>query len=128
MFILEILKDGTEDVWVNIVPYIAREGVKWQRADIDGSDAGRDLSGDLHRNRVSTKTRLDITCRLLTDAENQTILTLLEPEYITVRYTAPNTGSVVEKTMYSNNISVSYALTRFDGSSMWAVSFPLIER
>ena len=49
---------------VNIVPYIAFGGFQWQRSDLDGPGSGRDLSSDLHRNRLGTKRRLDV-CAIL---------------------------------------------------------------
>ena len=73
----------------DIVPYIAYQGLKWQREDIDGPDAGRDLSGDLTRNRVNTKRRLDVTCRPLTGEETSLILSAVMPEWVTVRYCNP---------------------------------------
>ena len=47
---------------VNIVPYVAYQGIKWQRNDIDGPNAGRMLDTNMRRNRLGTKIRLDITC------------------------------------------------------------------
>lgn len=113
---------------VNIVPYIAYGGVQWQRSDVDGEGAGRDLNGELRRNRVATKRRLDITCRPLTAEEAQTVLTLIMPEWVTVRYTDPQAG-VVTKTMYSNNHPASYLMRHRNGKEYWSgITFPLIER
>lgn len=113
---------------VNIVPYIAYGGVQWQRSDVDGEGAGRDLNGELRRNRVATKRRLDITCRPLTAEETRTVLTLIMPEWVTVRYTDPQAG-VVTKTMYSNNHPASFLMRKRDGKEYWSgITFPLIER
>ena len=111
----------------NIVRYIAQQGVKWQRNDLDGENAGRMLDGVMRRNRVGTKIRLDITCRPLTSSEAQVVLTAIMPEYVTVRYTDPQAG-VVEKRMYSNNNPASYLLKKSDGTEYWTgITFPLIE-
>lgn len=116
--------DGTD-----LIPYVAHGGFKWQRSDVDGTDAGRDLAGDLHRNRVATKRRLDITCRPLTNAEIKIVLTLIMPEWVTVEYYDPQAGAVVSKRMYSNNNPASYLFAQPDGTEVWGgVTFPLIEK
>lgn len=112
---------------VDIVPYIAYGGVKWQRSDVDGSDAGRDLSGNLRRDRVATKIRLDITCRPLTSNEAQVVLTAIMPEWVSVKYTDPQAG-LVTKRMYANNNPASYLMKKPDGTEYWTgITFPLIE-
>lgn len=122
MFVLEI--GG-----VDITPYIAFKGVKWTRSDIDSPDTGRTMDGTMHRGRVTSKRRLDITCKPLTDSQASIVLNAIYPEYVTVRYTDPQDG-VVTKTMYSNNNPASFLLNR-EGSleSLWdGITFPLIER
>lgn len=114
---------------VDIVPYIAHGGFKWQRSDVDGTDAGRDLNGDLRRNRVATKRRLDITCRPLATEEASTMLTLIMPEWVTVEYLDPQAGTVLRKTMYSNNNPASYLFKHTDGRELWGgITFPLVEK
>lgn len=114
---------------IDMVDYIAYGGFKWQRSDVDGSDAGRDLSGKMRRNRVATKVRLDITCRLLKSEELEVVLTAVMPEYVTVKYYDPQQGIVVTKTMYSNNNPATFQLKRPDGTVWWSgVTFPLIEQ
>lgn len=113
---------------VDLVKYIAYGGFKWQRSDIDASDTGRDLTGTLRRNRVATKVRLDITCRLLESSEVSMVLTAIMPEYVTVEYYDPQMGEVVTKTMYSNNNPATYQIKQADGTVMWSgITFPLIE-
>lgn len=113
---------------VNIVPYIAYGGVKWQRSDVDSEGAGRDLNGDLRRNRVGTKYRLDVTCRPLSTEEAKIVLSLIMPEWVTVRYTDPQAG-VVTRTMYANNNPASFLMKKPGGKEYWGgITFPLIER
>lgn len=114
---------------IDMAPYIAYGGYKWQRSDVDGSDAGRDLSGSMRRNRVATKARLDITCRLLESSELKVVLTAIMPEYVTVKHYDPQKGNVVTKTMYSNNNPATYQLKKPGGAVWWSgVTFPLIEK
>ena len=113
---------------VDVTDYIAYGGVQWQRSDVDGEGAGRDLNGDLRRNRVGTKRRLDITCRPLKESEAKTLLTALMPEWLTVQYYDPQAG-IVTKTMYANNNPASFLLRKDDGTEYWTgITFPLIER
>ena len=114
---------------VNIVPYIARKGFKWQRSDIDGEGAGRMLDGTLERNRMATKIRLDITCRPLKASEASIVLTAIMPEFVTVKYHDPQLNSIVTKTMYANNNPASFLIGKADGTEWWdGITFPLIEK
>ena len=113
--------------WVDTSGYIAFQGVKRGRNDVDGPEAGRTLDGTMHRARVATKMRYDITCRPLKTAELNTIETLIMPEYISVRIQDPYYGTVT-KTMYSNNTSAGFCIRKKNGTEWWnGVTFPLIE-
>ena len=119
-----IMINGTD-----ITPYIAHQGVQWQRADVDGVNAGRTMSGLMIRDRVATKIRLDITCRPLKHNELKILLNLLLPEFISVTYDDPMYG-VVTKTMYANNNKAQFLFPRpGDTIEYWDnVTFPLVER
>lgn len=112
---------------VDMIPFIAYRGLKWSRNDIDAPNSGRTLDGTMHRGRVTTKIRLDITCRPLTAEELKTVLNAIEPEYVTVTYDDPMQGRVV-KQMYSNNNPASFCILQPDGTEWWNdISFPLVE-
>lgn len=114
---------------VDMVPYIKYQGFKWTRSDVDGPDAGRTMDALMHRERVATKIRLDISCRPLLAAEAQIVLTAIMPEYVTVQYYDPQAGTVVSKTMYSNNNPASYCIRKNNGREYWqGIDFPLVER
>jgi len=128
---------------VDITDYIAHQGVKWSRNDVDGPNAGRTMSGLMIRDRVATKIRLDITCRPLKNDELRILLNLLLPEFVTVTYDDPMYG-VVSKTMYANNNPATFLFKReFNPPDGWFichdevpepfeywtnVTFPLVER
>ena len=114
---------------VNILPYVAyKDGIKWQRSDLDSPDAGRTMDGKMQRGRVASKIRLDITCRPLRSTEAAIVLNAIFPEYVTVRYLDPQYGEVT-KTMYSNNNPATHMLLQEDGTEWWSgITFPLIER
>ncbi len=113
---------------LNMLPYIAEDGIRWTRFDVEAPDTGRTLDGLMHRGRVATKVRLDISCRPLSSAEAMLVLNAIYPAYVTVRYTDPMYGNVT-RTMYSNNNPCTAATVNADGSAVWeGISFPLIER
>jgi hypothetical protein len=110
---------------VDIVPYIAQKGIKWTRNDIDGEGSGRTLDGVMHRSRIDSKIRLDITCLPLSSADARKVLNAIYPEFIDVEYIDPMYGHTT-KTMYSNNNPATYIDTKTD---LWeGITFPLIER
>ena len=113
---------------VDMLPFIAYQGLKWQRSDVEAPDAGRTLDGIMHRGRVATKIRLDVTCRPLTASEASTVLNAILPEFVSVTYTDPMSG-LVTKTMYSNNNPASFLMRKSDGTEYWSgITFPLIEQ
>ena len=119
------------EVWINglnITKYIAFQGVKWSRNDIDGPNAGRNMEGTMIRDRVATKIRLDIKCRPLTNAEHQLLLNRLTPEFVTVMYDDPQYGRTT-RVMYANNNSSEFCIRKPDGTEYWHnVTFPLVEQ
>lgn len=125
---LTIYEVGAQTGGVDLTDYIAYGGIKWQRADVDGDDAGRTLDALMHRNRVDIKYRLDVTCRPLKLSEASTVLAAIEPEFVDVVYDDPRVGGPVRKTVYSNNVPASFCMTK-DGVDYWnGISFPLIEQ
>ena len=115
--------DGT-----NILPYLAENGLKWQRNDVEAADSGRTLDGMMHRARVATKVRLDVTCRNLTQTEASIVLNAIKPMYVSVTYQDPQDGTVT-RTMYANNNPAICAAVYDDGTVLWSgITFPLVER
>ena len=113
---------------VSLLNYLAEDGIKWTRFDVEAPDTGRTLAGVMHRGRVASKVRLDITCCPLKSSEAMTVLNAIKPEFITVRYIDPQDGSIT-RTMYSNNIPTICATVNPDGTCIWkGLTFPLIER
>ena len=112
---------------VDLTPYVAYQGMKWQISDIDAPNSGRTLDGIMHRDRVASKVRLDITCRPLTMSEASIVLNAIMPEWVTVVYTDPYLGADNTLTMYSNNRPAAFLLDR-DGGLWSGITFPLIEQ
>ena len=112
---------------VDFMPFIAKQGVKWQRNDIDAPNSGRTMDGTMQRGRVTTKIRLDITCRPLKAEEAMTVLHTILPEYVTVDYD-PMSGYRNNVTMYSNNNPASFLIEKPEDDWWSGITFPLIER
>ena len=120
---MQVIINGTD-----ITKYIEYQGIKWSRNDVDGPNAGRNLSGSMIRDRVATKIRLDITCHPLLERDHMILMRLLEPEFVTVTYDDQMYGKV-SKVMYSNNHSSDHCVVTEDGKEYWHnISFPLIEK
>ena len=114
---------------VDITPYIAHGGLSWQRSDVDGPNAGRTLDAEMHRDRVATKVRWDVTCRPLKSSELSAVLSAIEPEYVTVTYTDPVTAKVKTGEFYSNNVPAQFLMVNNAGVEYWTgVTFPLIQK
>lgn len=112
----------------DITDYIAFQGLKWSRNDVDGSNAGRNLAGTMIRDRVATKIRWDISCRPLTSEEHTNLMNAILPEFVSVSISDPLYGDH-SSVMYSNNHSSSYCIKYKNGVEYWHdISFPLIER
>lgn len=114
---------------IDLTPYVASKGIKWQRNDVDGPNAGRSMQGTMIRDRRAIKIRLDVTCRPLYNDEVPVVMKAILPEFVTVKYTDPMEGVEVTKTMYSNNIPAQYQFKDSLGREVWGgITFPLIER
>lgn len=119
---------NSSNTWVDITPYIAFQGLTFSRNDVDAPDAGRDMSGLMHRGRVAVKEKMNINTIPLTKAQSSSLQTLLYPETIQVRVTPyPRTNAAQILSMYSNNVKVTYLIHYSSGEDMQSLSFPLIE-
>lgn len=120
--------DASTDSWFDITPWIAWQGLTFSRNDVDAPDAGRDMSGVMHRGRVGVKEKMQIKTIQLTKTQCNKLYTLLYPETIYVRVNPhPETNSEKQMYMYSNNVSTQYVIKRESGEELKTMSFPLIE-
>jgi hypothetical protein len=114
--------------WIDITPYIAWKGLTFSRNDVDAPDAGRDMSGLMHRGRVSVKEKMNIQTVTMTKAQSAALQTLLYPESIQVRVNPyPRTNASYTMTMYTNNVKTTHVVTTQSGDELQSLSFPLIE-
>ena len=114
--------------WVDITPYIAWQGLTFSVNSVDSPDAGRDMSGLMHRGMIAIKEKMNINTVQLTRAQVSTLISLLLPASFQVRVTPyPNTNAAKTMTMYSNNVKTTYVIHRESGEDLQSLSFPLIE-
>lgn len=124
---VEIYNAATSQ-WFDITPWIAWQGLTFSRNDVDAPDAGRDMSGYMHRGRVASKEKMNVQTIQLTRAQSSFLQTLLFPETIQVRVTPyPRTNATQVFSMYCNNVKTTYVIHRENGEDLQSLSFPLIE-
>ena len=115
---------------VNLVPYIAFQGLEYQLSDIDDPDTGRMMDGTMRRGKIADKDKWKLKFRAnLTTQEISTILSAVTHQYVTVQYMSPRTATLVTKTMYVGDRTAAHCIEREDGTLLWKdLSFSLIER
>lgn len=120
--------DYSNSTWVDITPWIAWQGLTFSRNDVDAPNAGRDMSGYMHRGRVAVKEKMNVQTIQLTRAQSAQLQSLLYPMTIQVRVTPyPRTNAVHIMSMYTNNVKTTYVIHRENGEDLQSLSFPLIE-
>ena len=119
---------NSSNQWIDITPYIAFQGLTFSVNSIDAPDAGRDMSGLMHRGMIAIKEKMNIQTVQLTRAQSAWLQSLLYPETIQVRVTPyPRTNGPYIMSMYSNNVKTTYVIHRKNGEDLQSLSFPLIE-
>lgn len=83
---------------INGVTVVAPKSFKVSISDVDG-ETGRNARGDMVRDRVAVKRKLECEWGLLSQAEMSALLTAVKSEFFTVSYPDPEVG-VVSRTFY----------------------------
>lgn len=106
--------------------YVATDGFKWERNDVDAPNSGRDMQGKMHRKVVTRKDKMTITCRSLTPSELAALTNALSSGTVSVTYTVPGIGS---RTASFYNPKKTAGIIQDLGSIMTysGVTFDLIE-
>ena len=119
---------ATNGSWVNIVPYIAYQGLTGSLNSVDGANAGRVIENALMtRDLLAYKHKWEITTRPIKLSEATMIENLLMPEFfkVSTNYYTPNTNT--QYTVYSNNVTKAYIINK-TGEPLVKLSFPIVER
>ena len=113
---------------VNLLPYIAQDGIEVTRNDLDSPDTGRTMDGIMHRTRTAIKTKIAVTCLPLKSTAAQTVLNAIYPTFVNVKYEDPREG-VVTKSFYTSSVPATVATVYNDGSTRWnGIKFSLTEQ
>ena len=120
--------DNSTSTWFDITPWIGFQGLTFSRNDVDSSNAGRDMSGYMHRGRVAVKEKMNVQTIQLTRAQSSKLQSLLYPATISVRVNPyPRTNASHVMSMYSNNVKITYTIHCVNGDDLESLTFPLIE-
>ena len=119
---------ATNGNWVNIVPYIAYQGLEGSLNSVDGSNAGRVIQNALMtRDLLAYKHKWQITTRPISLSDATMIENLLLPEFFKVNTDYYTPGTNTQYTVYSNNVTKAYVINK--GSyPLVKLSFPIVER
>lgn len=114
---------------VDILPYIAAQGLQIEENDVESSSAGRTLDGVMQRGIVARKDKHTIKCKPLTTAESNVVMQAVSAaEFVTVETNMhPKYGSVV-KIMYNSSRTAAVLIRKGDITWWDNISFSLIER
>lgn len=96
-------------------------------SDLDG-ESNRNANGELIRDRIATKRKLEIEYQPLDPDEISLILKAISPVFINVEYPDPQEGEFITKTMYAGDKS-SPMYCIINGQPKWSgLKFNLIEK
>lgn len=96
-------------------------------SDIDG-ESNRNAKGELIRDRIATKRKLECEWGPLDPAEISQVLQAVQPIFFECEYPDPLTGTFITKTMYAGDKSAPmYSI--INGEAKWqGLSFNIIEK
>ncbi len=125
--ILQIKYNGE---WVSLPD---PQSMKINNYDLDSGDGtGRNQNGELLRDRVAVKEKLEITFPPMMRADYQGILNMVKDTFFTVKYYSDYYGEVREATMYvgDRQVQLYYMQDQTNPSEGWtnAISMNFIER
>lgn len=114
---------------------IEPDDIAWGLQDISASDSGRtqDANCTMNKNRIAQKRKLSLSWINPSMADTSTILKMVNPEYIYVRFLDPMEGALITKRCYVGDRSSPFrqiTLHNPDGTktTMKTLSFDIIER
>ena len=100
----------------------------WGLQDVSAGESGRTDDALMHKNRVAQKRKIQVAYAGVTPEVARTVLTAINPEYITVRYFDPLTGGMENKEMYVGDRTAPVKWWWSGKKIFESLSFDLIER
>ena len=123
---VELSTNGSS--WTDITSLIAWQGLTFSLNSVDAPDAGRDMSGLMHRGMIAIKEKMNIQTVQLTRAQVSSLFRFFERDAFYVRVNPyPNTNASKTLHVYTNNVKTTYIIHRASGEDLQSLSFPLIE-
>lgn len=112
---------------LDVTSLLVTSGFQWEKNDIDSSDSGRDLAGNMRRRRIAVKEKITLTFRRLNAIQLKSLITAIKPETVSVTYNCPTTAANKTAMFYTSQIKAAIPMI-IDGSVYYeGVSFNLIE-
>lgn len=109
--------------------YIAEDGLKPTRNDLDADGSGRNiLNGLMYRKRIATKLKWTVSFNRLDADTMNAIETAMAPEYVSITLLEPNGNRYVERTYYCSTINNGVQRQIGDETYYDGVTFDIIER
>ncbi|MDT8715434.1 hypothetical protein IAI10_02025 [Clostridium sp. 19966] len=98
--------------------------------DIDGDNSQRNAAGDLTRDRVAVKRKLECEWPALTNEDISTVLTAVKDVFFQCKFPDPEEGQIITKTCYVSDRSAAvYWKDPKTGQYLWkGLSFSIIEK
>lgn len=99
----------------------------WSLQDVSDSSSGRTQDAVMHKNRVATKEKIQLSWNAPDPDKASTILQLFTAEYFDVTYRCPLTNTVTTKTFYRGDANANTYWWANNGL-FEKISFNIIER
>lgn len=115
--------------WFNLTPYVKIPGGwKVKRNDVEGPNAGRNISASMIRDRIATKYTFDVSCiPMISKPYLDIILSVIDPESFRIRYKDEGANDWTYRNVYTNNFAWSYLFRRGGVEYYDGLSFTLVE-
>ena len=124
---MDVLKVTKADGTVVVLP--APEELKWGLSDLDADGTGRAQNGELFRDRVAVKRKLECTWLPMTSEKMSSLLQAVEDTFFTLNYPDALTGTTRSMTCYVGDRSAPIMRPDVSGAWLWGgLSMNFIER
>lgn len=74
--------------------------VVYNRYDLDSEDSFRSLSGEMQRDRIAVKVKLECRWNALDEGEMSALLSAMDEVFFDINYFDPHQGGYISKTFY----------------------------
>lgn len=86
------------------------------------------MDGNLVRNKITTKYKLNVICKPLNRTDARTVLGAIKSQSFPVRYLDPEEGGYVTRTCHASDIPAHVLTFAESGEAYWmGIEFSLIE-